>query len=80
MKQWRFKPRPEVTAPAPVYTVGTFVFGMRGLKNELRQRCVVPNLAARLRELKAGAHRNPLLESLDLDPGSDYRRDAGMQR
>ena len=83
LKQWRFKPRPEVTAPTPVYTVGTFVFGMRGARNELRQRCVVPNLANRLRELKAGARRNAMLESLDLSPSADaYQRDAagGMQQ
>jgi hypothetical protein len=80
LKQWRFKPRPEITTATPVYTVGTFVFGMRGAKNELRQHCTVPNLAARLRELKSGARRNMLLESLDLGPTSDYQRDTGMQR
>src|SRR4249919_350153 len=83
LKQWRFKPRPEVTAATPVYTVGTFVFGMRGARNELRQRCIVPNLAARLRELKAGARRNAMLESLDLDPASDRLQQdytPGMQR
>jgi hypothetical protein len=83
LKQWRFKPRPEVTAPTKVYTVGTFVFGMRGLKNDLRQRCNVPDLAARLLELKHGARRNVMLDSLDLSPSADrLQRDytPGMQR
>jgi hypothetical protein len=80
LKQWRFQPRPEVAMAQPVYTVGTFVFGMHGASTALRQRCVIPNLVARLRELKAAARRpGGILPRLDLGPeaGVAYRREGG---
>jgi len=81
LRQWRFQPRPEVAAPQPVYTVGTFVFGMRSGAATLRQRCAIPNLVLRLRELRAAARRpGGILSRLDLDAGDAYRREGGDGR
>ena len=72
LKQWRFKPRPEVATPVPVYTVGTFVFGIRGAPTELRKRCALPDLADRLRQLRGAPHREAVvLDRLDLGPAND---------
>ena len=58
LQQWRFQPRPEVTRPQPVYTVATMMFAATSA--ELRDRCKVADLGARLRELrqKDGSRRN----------------------
>lgn len=73
LQGWRFKPRPEVARPQPVYTVGTFVFGMHGPPAVLRQRCAIPNLAARLRELRTApeARNAGILDQLDLGAPTD---------
>jgi len=75
LKQWRFKPRPEVRQAKPVYTVATFVFGTGEQRSEARAQCGITNLAARLRELRgATGHRNlagsDILDRLDLDPAN----------
>jgi hypothetical protein len=67
--QWRFQPRPEVTSPQPVFTVGTFVFGTKGASPQVRDHCRIPSLVAHLRDLsEASAHRHPpqILARLDL--------------
>ena len=51
LAQWRFQPRPEVTRPQPVYTVGTFVFGSKGETSAVRAHCRIPSLVAHLRDL-----------------------------
>jgi hypothetical protein len=71
LKQWRFKPRPEIAQAKPVYTVATFVFGGgAGGAAQFRAKCAVPNLVNRLRELKAGRDRRTatgdVLDDLDL--------------
>ncbi len=76
LKQWRFKPRPEVAQAKPVYTVATFVFGNGpGAAAQQRSKCAVPNLVARLRELKASRDRRTatgdVLDDLDLDGGAN---------
>ena len=74
LRQWRFQPRPEVAQAKPVYTVATFVFG--GAPAQNRSKCAVPNLIARLRELKAARDRRTVagdvLDDLDLN-SADYR-------
>ncbi|MUV12636.1 hypothetical protein [Noviluteimonas gilva] len=69
LKQWRFQPRPEIAQAKPVYTVATFVFG--GQPAQHRSKCAVPNLIARLRELKAARDRRTaagdVLDDLDLN-------------
>src|SRR5688572_4253854 len=50
LSQWRFEPRPEVKAPRPVYTVATLLFAAQ--TPQLRARCAIPDLAAKLRELR----------------------------
>jgi len=68
LRQWRFKPRPEVAQAQPVYTIATFVFGGAGAANGYRGRCAVPKLAARLRELRASKDsRTTILDRLDLE-------------
>lgn len=84
LKQWRFKPRPEVAQAKPVYTVATFVFGGGpGSAAQQRSRCAVPNLVVRLRELKAARDRRTatgdLLDDLDLQGGS-YQNDVAGAR
>lgn len=80
LKQWRFKPRPEVARPQPVYTVATFVFGVTGGAAQFRARCAAPNLVARLRELRGarGRRGGDILDRLDLadyaEATSGYRR------
>ena len=82
LRQWRFKPRPEVAQAQPVYTIATFVFGGTGAANEFRSRCAVPKLAVRLRELRAAKDRRvatSVLDRLDLEDvaatnAADYRR------
>jgi hypothetical protein len=74
LRQWRFQPRPEVAQAKPVYTVATFVFG--GAPAQNRSKCAVPNLIARLRELKAARARRTaagdVLDDHDLN-SADYR-------
>lgn len=77
LSQWRFQPRPEVQAPRPVYTVATLLFA--ATSPQLRSRCAIPDLAARLRELRqdSGARRkmqSELFQRLELDP-LRYQRD-----
>lgn len=77
LSQWRFEPRPEVVAPRPVYTVATLLFAAH--TPQLRARCAIPDLAAKLRELRGdrGARRRmtgELYDRLDVDP-LRYERD-----
>ena len=70
LSQWRFQPRPEIQAVRPVYTVATLLFAAQ--TPQLRDRCAIPDLAARLRELRrgSGSQRNTdldLYDRLDLD-------------
>lgn len=52
LQQWRFQSRPDVTMPRPAYTVATMMFAPASA--DLRGRCAIPDLAARLRELRQG--------------------------
>jgi hypothetical protein len=84
LKQWRFQPRPEVAQAKPVYTVATFVFGNGpGVAAAQRSKCAVPNLVARLRELKASRdHRTAtgdVLDDLDLQTRGYQNDVAGMR-
>ena len=77
LSQWRFEPRPEVTAPRPVYTVATLLFAAQ--TPQLRDRCAISDLAARLREFRGDpASRRKmtldLYDRLDVDP-LRYERD-----
>ena len=84
LAQWRFQPRPEVTRPQPVYTVGTFVFGSKGQTSAVREHCRIPSLVAHLRDLTDAnaTRRNPpaILGRLDLrDEGIEQRRRASTE-
>jgi|SRR5688572_19890947 len=77
MSQWRFQPRPEVQAPRPVYTVATLLFAAQ--TPQLRGQCAIPDLAAKLRELRANRDSRrrmdvDLYDRLNLDP-LRYERD-----
>jgi hypothetical protein len=68
----------------PVYTVATFVFGNGpGVAAAQRSKCAVPNLVARLRELKASRdHRTAtgdVLDDLDLQTRGYQNDVAGMR-
>jgi hypothetical protein len=82
LAQWRFQPRPQVSRPQPVFTVGTFVFGTKGQATAVRDRCKIPNLVAHLRDVRsAKALRTAaVLSRLDLrddaDPDHERRRQA----
>lgn len=82
LSQWRFQPRPEVTAPRPVYTVATMMFAA---SPDLRSRCAIPNLAIRLRELRqdSSARRKmntALFDRLELDPSASLREQDAMRQ
>jgi hypothetical protein len=82
LSQWRFQPRPEVQAARPVYTVATLLFAAQ--TPELRARCAIPNLAARLRELRgeSGTRRRmdvDLYDRLDVDPLRYERDEQGRE-
>jgi len=51
VSQWKFKPRPEVTAPQPVFTVATLTWQTRQDTNPatLRGKCRIDDLAVFLR-------------------------------
>lgn len=83
LSQWRFQPRPEVTAPRPVYTVATMMFAAKS--PGLRSRCAIPDLAARLRELRqdSSARRKMnvgLFDRLELDPFRRQRDEVTTPR
>ena len=82
LSQWRFQPRPEVQAPRPVYTVATLLFAAQ--TPQLRDRCAIPDLAARLRELRgdSGSRRKmnvDLYDRLDVDPLRYERDEQGRE-
>lgn len=82
LKQWRFQPRPEIAQAAPVYTVATFVFGGGpGAAAQQRSHCAVPNLVARLRELKAARDRRTATGDVldDLELGNSTGRPGAYQ-
>ena len=77
LSQWRFQPRPEIQATRPVYTVATLLFAAKS--PQLRGRCAIADLTARLRELRRdSASRRKmdgdLYDRLDVDP-LRYERD-----
>ena len=77
MSQWRFQPRPEVQTPRPVFTAATLLFAAQ--TPQLRAQCAIPDLAAKLRELRAssGSRRQmhvDLYDRLNMDP-LRYQRD-----
>ncbi len=77
MSQWRFQPRPEIQAPRPVYTVATLLFAAQ--TPQLRGHCAIPDLAAKLRELRASSDSRrrmnvDLYDRLNMDP-LRYERD-----
>ena len=81
LSQWRFQPRPQITRPQPVFTVGTFVFGTKGQATSVRDRCRIPNLVAHLRDVRSGKalRMASILSRLDLrdtDPDDERRRQA----
>lgn len=83
LSQWRFQPRPEVQAPRPVYTVATLLFA--ATSPQLRSRCAIPDLAARLRELRQDntARRkmnSGVFDRLELDPLRSQRDQAARPR
>lgn len=83
LSQWRFQPRPEVRAVRPVYTVATLLFAAKS--PQLRGRCAIPDLAARLRELRqdSGARRKmdvDLFDRLDVDPLRSQRDQSQRPR
>ncbi|MCI4568620.1 hypothetical protein [Lysobacter sp. CFH 32150] len=80
LSQWRFQPRPEVTAPRPVYTVATMIFAG---SSDLRSHCAIPNLATRLRELRQDTStrrkmNTALFDRLELD--SNLREQDTMRQ
>lgn len=55
LSQWKFKPRPEVTAPQPTYTVATMTFmGKDGTDPAgLRSKCGIADLADLVQQQKS---------------------------
>jgi hypothetical protein len=54
--QWKFQPRPEVTSPAPVFTVATLNFqATRDITAaDLRAHCKIDDLSAHMKKQKKG--------------------------
>ncbi len=78
LSTWKFVPRSDSVTPRAVYTVATFVFGSAA-SLELRKRCVIPNLAQHLLELrhdnrlKRRMAEKGLFDRLDIDPLLEQR-------
>lgn len=53
LAQWKFKPRPEVSAPQPTFTVATLTWQTRKDTDPaaLRAQCRIDNLAAHLKQV-----------------------------
>ena len=82
LSQWRFQPRPEVQAARPVYTVATLLFAAQ--TPQLRDHCAIPDLAARLRELRGDSDSRrrmdvDLYDRLDMDPLRYERDEQGRE-
>ena len=63
LAQWRFKPRPEITAARPTYTVSTMTFMGKQAEDAggLRSHCSIADLAKTKAELESrGGRRNDL--------------------
>ena len=82
LSQWRFQPRPDVSAARPVYTVATLLFAAQ--TPQLRARCAIPDLGASLLELRGdrGSRRKmnvDLYDRLDVDPLRYERDEQGRE-
>jgi hypothetical protein len=75
---WKFRARPGVTSPHPVYTAATFVFGP-GNPAETKAHCAIPDLSRHLAELRYDTRAGRLMSGgifsrLDIDPAAEVRR------
>lgn len=82
LAQWRFVPKPGIETPKPIYTAATFLFSPND-PQQLRKRCVIPQLAERIFELRqdgrARRHmaKNDIFKQLELDPVLEERNRIG---
>lgn len=62
LAQWRFKPRPEVAAARPTYTVSTMTFMGKQAEDAagLRSHCSIADLAKAKAELQSKGRRNDM--------------------
>jgi hypothetical protein len=75
--QWRYAPK-DAGSKAPVYTAATFVFGDPKAALDTQSHCAVPDLGARIVELRYDprAHRmmsRGIFSRLDIDPMTEER-------
>lgn len=73
LSQWRFKPRPEVSAVRPTYTVATLHFMGKQAADvgELRDHCKISDLPTFVQREKSDKYQRGSLEKLELER---YRR------
>jgi hypothetical protein len=80
--QWKFKPRPEVTAPAPVFTVATLNFqATRDIQPaDLRAHCTIPDLVAHMKDVKKKGINDHQIDNDNRSRDAALRRAAGTPR
>jgi hypothetical protein len=83
---WKFRPRPGVASPGPVYTAATFVFGP-GNQAETKAHCAIPDLTQRVVELRYDTRASRLMTGgifsrLEIDPmiEENFKRRPVIQR
>lgn len=80
--QWKFTPRPEVTSPAPVFTVATLNFqATRDITAaDLRAHCQIPDLADHMAKNKKKSINDHQIDNDNRSRDAAIRRAAGTPR
>lgn len=82
LSQWKFKPRPEVTAPETTYTVATLHFMGKEATDvaALRGHCAISDLASFVQQKKWNAYQTGTLEKKALENFQRSQRAARSMR
>ena len=84
LSQWKFKPRPEVTAPRATYTVATLTWQTRRETdpNALRAQCRIEDLAAHIKKIDAedGSITDHAIDRANRARDRELQRRAGTPR
>ena len=74
LAQWKFKPRPEVASPQPIYTVATMHFmGQKAVEAgegdpaAVRSHCSISDLATLVQEQKSRRYQKGTLERIEME-------------
>ena len=84
LSQWKFKPRPEVAAPQPTYTVATLTWQTRKETDPaaLRAHCRIDDLAAHIKKIDAedGTITDHAVDRANRARDREMQRRAGTPR